>query len=516
MDLLVGASDLSVVVIDDDEDHLALLEGAVCDAATSLHREAHVVGYTDPIDALAEISDEMQVVVMLDYQLGASSGLDWIADLLRSGSGPIIMVTSQDDAQLAAEAFRRGVSDFVVKARIIEDPELLARTINEALRRHRLEQRNRELSNSLKVANRELETKNERLAELTDTAHRFVDDVAHEFRTPLAVIREFASIISDGLGGPVTDKQREYLAFVVDASRDLAGLIDDFLDSSKIRAKSIRVTRRPHQIEEALDPVWPLLASRAKLKSITIDPVIVGDLPMVMCDEEKLRRTLLNLAVNAIKFSPAKATVRVRAELEGQHEVRISVEDDGPGLSPDALETLFERFRQAGAPTEGIKGFGLGLSIVRELVAVNLGRIDVKSELGTGSTFSFTVPVAGMQSVVHAFTQGVERRSPRARVAALLATRQGMTSEDLAHQLERICFPLDVVWPDPSGASVILFGETAEADAWVGKLKSWDRARDEEDDAALEVAFAGAWPVRVAHDEIMQLLERSMQGASHA
>lgn len=210
---------LSIVLIDDDDEHRDLLSRAITSAFAGDSRDVTVCAFRDPEQGLAELPADEQTVILIDYSLDGTTGTEWLADFVRVQAGPVILITSHGDETIARQAFQHGAADYLIKPDVMISPDTLRRSVSEALRRFRLESTNRTLATRLKRTNAELERKNERLAELTSIAHRFVDDVAHEFRTPLAVIKEFASILSDGIGGEVTTDQRSYLDFISTSAR---------------------------------------------------------------------------------------------------------------------------------------------------------------------------------------------------------------------------------------------------------------------------------------------------------
>ena len=298
---------------------------------------------------------------------------------------PIIVLTGLADDDCALEALDQGAQDYLAKDDVT--PDLLSRSIRYALQRY-------QLLEQLTDTNDLLEQKNQRLAKLYDTAQQFVENVSHEFRTPLTVIREFTSIIRDGLDGPVTPKQVEHLEKVIRRTDDLALMVDDMLDTSKLEAGLLGVWRRPYAVADLIDTACSMVRGRAAAKQIDLSVEVPAGLPQVFCDEEKARRVIINLAVNAVKFTPEGGTVTVWAAAEsGADEVTIGITDTGPGISAENLSAIFERFRQVEVSLHAsTKGFGLGLNIAKELVALNLGQILVESTLGGGSTFSFTLP----------------------------------------------------------------------------------------------------------------------------
>ncbi|MEZ6235733.1 MAG: ATP-binding protein [Phycisphaerales bacterium] len=508
---------VTVVIVDDDRSHLDLLE-RMLESALDGPTPVAIRPYCTAEEAIADLPPDGSVVIICDYRLGSATGLDWLPDFVKADVGPVIIASSTGDETIAADAFRHGAADYIAKSQIFDDPPCIAHKISEALRRFRLEHSNRDLARRLKIANLELKRKNQSLAELTETAHRFVEDVAHEFRTPLTVIKEFAAIVRDGLGGPVTEKQAEFLQFIADATRDMSHLVDDFLDSGKLRARTLRVDRREHTVQELVGGVLPMLEARAKAKRIRIEQSIPAELPRVFADAEKVGRTLVNLVVNAVKFSPADSVVTIDAASQGAAAVRFSVIDRGPGMPKEEVDRLFQRFRQGGeAGRVSTKGFGLGLNISRELVALNLGEIGVSSEPGKGSRFSFTMPTSDAGAIVDAFVARASERSPKGRLTALrLTPAPGDTREALGTFLASATHATDLQMPAPDGRSIILLGETTEPDAWRDRLLRMDEQRrsDERLDhhGAPSIEHAGAWTPRSAREAIRALTGATREG----
>ena len=455
---------LSCVIVDDNPDHTDLVKHALESAVRDDVVDLELMTFDDPIEGLAGLPASGDTVILIDYQLSGSTGTEWVSDFVGARAGPVIMLTSSGNQRIAAEAFREGVSDYLLKDEIIRDPQKLRSAIRESLRQFQLEQKNRELSQQLKVSNSELNRRNERLRELTESAHRFVDDVAHEFRTPLTVIKEFASIIDDGLGGEVTTKQHEYLRFIVDATRDLSGLIDDFLNSSKLRSNMLRVTRRATPVGQILDTIWPMILTRAGARQIEVVREVQDGLPDVYVDADKAQRTLLNLVVNAIKYSDSGQRIVVGVGWHDDDSLRISVRDEGPGLPEEACRKLFERFSRVcdSAQQESISGFGLGLNIVRELAGINMGEVLVESELGEGSEFSFTMPVNRCRSIVRQYVRHMEKRAPRSLVSALVIDSRGSEGDlkSMREVMEGACRAHDILLACRSGERFLMLAQS--------------------------------------------------------
>lgn len=506
--------DVTVLLIDDDPDHLEMLELMLRrrQKSRNAQRTLNIETFTDPAEALAHLSLIDSAVIVCDFEFPDGTGLDWMPHLLKSDAGPVIFLTAHADAEMASRAFKNGASDFLLKDSVAENPELLEHAISGALRRSRLESRNNELQRELMIANSELEQKNEKLRELMDTAHRFVDDVAHEFRTPLTVIKEFASILDDGMAGEVNTKQHEYLGFIEHATRELAQLVDDFLDCSKLRAGKLRVDRRPFEVADLLASVRPMLQCRAASKNITITENIEPNLARVFADEHMASRVIVNLTVNAIKFSPPNSEIVVYARTGSVGDVEIGTTDAGPGLSTDEQKFLFERFNQVGRLRRtSEKGFGLGLTIAKELVWLNLGSMDIRSTPGEGSTFSFTLPPNDPEIVISRYLEHVGRleNAPSTPFSLLHAapTNGCPTAEQIRHRLAGQCRSLDLVVPAVDGRSVLLIGPSEQPDDWIARLgEELEAMRSESDDEhfqPVDLSWVGTWSFPQQREKII-------------
>lgn len=375
---------IRILLVDDDPVDADLTQKALAQIGTSRFRVERAVSLTD---AASRMLGQAFDLALVDLGLPDSPRQETLARFRGSAPTdmPVIVLTGLADDETALAALDQGAQDYLVKDDVT--PDLLGRSIRYALQRHHLMEQ-------LKAGNELLEQKNQRLGELYETAQQFVENVSHEFRTPLTVIREFTSIIRDGLDGAVTARQAEHLDKVLHRTDDLALMVDDMLDISKLEAGLLGVWRRPCEVGELVDTVRGLVKGRAESKHIELEIAIEDGLPQLFCDAEKASRVITNLAVNAIKFTPDGGAVTIWAKAgAGGDEVTIGVTDTGPGISPENLAIVFQRFQQLEQNLRAsTKGFGLGLNIAKELVALNLGRIDVESTVGSGSTFSFTLP----------------------------------------------------------------------------------------------------------------------------
>lgn len=247
----------------------------------------------------------------------------------------------------------------------------------------------------------EVKDKNAALERVNHLKSQFLATVTHELRTPLHSIISYGALILEGfLEGELTGEQEEHIQFMVNRAEDLSRLVDDMLDLSKIEADRLEVKPEPMRLEKSLQDVVNQLKPMANTKGLGLMLEVDESLPPALADGQRTRQVVLNLVSNALKFTE-KGRVTLRCNvLERYDMLRISVHDTGIGISPAALDYIFEAFRQAdGSTTRRFGGTGLGLTIARKLVELQGGEVAVESVVGQGSTFSFTLPIASRVSI---------------------------------------------------------------------------------------------------------------------
>ena len=243
--------------------------------------------------------------------------------------------------------------------------------------------------------NRQLEVANERLQELDRLKSDFVANVSHELRTPLTAIKGAIDLLLREVAGPLNEKQTHYLARVRSNTHRLAGLINDVLDLSRIEEGKIELQTERVSLAGLVHEVVETLKPLATEKEIVIRATIPESSLLVWADRDKITQILTNLIGNAVKFIPTGGRVAVSAIIDGEW-VRVSVADNGPGISLDEKDRVFEKFYQvAEAGGAKPKGTGLGLAISKALIELHGGKIWVESGLSLGSTFHFTLPISG-------------------------------------------------------------------------------------------------------------------------
>ncbi|MFH1107687.1 MAG: hybrid sensor histidine kinase/response regulator [Planctomycetota bacterium] len=409
---------LTILAVDDDHGDAELLRRNLAQIPGIDLDFVHVPTVVEAEAALSRVGVDLTFV---DYRLGSGTGLDLLRSIRASGDlRPVICLTGQGDEHVATNMLQAGADDYLVKSELT--PETLRHSIETSTAHYhqrRLEEQNRRLLKELQTKHEMLEKNSRHLAEMYDTAHQLIDDVSHEFRTPLTVIQEFTSILRDGLAGEISAERGEYLGIVLNRVDDLSALVDDMSDINKLEAGLLGVRRTVCRVADILEPIRTTLERKAALRKTTLDIDLARHLPAVYCDPEKIGRVIINLTVNAFKFSEDHGEVRLSASHDrAEAQVVFAVTDHGAGIHPDSVEALFERFTQIGTVA-----LGLGLNVAKELVRLNLGDISVESRVGQGSTFSFTVPTAEPARLIMRCLKRVAAFREDTAFAALVSAR---------------------------------------------------------------------------------------------
>ena len=239
----------------------------------------------------------------------------------------------------------------------------------------------------------EIQDKTQQLEIANRHKSEFLANMSHELRTPLNAVIGFSEVLLERMFGEVNEKQEEYLQDILSSGKHLLSLINDILDLSKIEAGRMELEAQTFDLTAALDNALTLIKERAARNSIGLAVNVDPRIGEVLADERKVKQVLLNLLSNAVKFTPEGGTITMTAVLNGGM-VEISVADTGIGIAAEDQAAVFEEFRQVGTDyARKREGTGLGLALARRLVELHGGTLTLQSELGKGSTFTFTIPV---------------------------------------------------------------------------------------------------------------------------
>jgi signal transduction histidine kinase len=241
---------------------------------------------------------------------------------------------------------------------------------------------------------KELEAANRELGAASRHKSEFLANMSHELRTPLNAVIGFSEVLLQRMFGELNDKQDEYLKDIYASGQHLLSLINDILDLSKIEAGRMELAPAPFHLPSALENAVTLVKERATRHGITLELNLDPRLGELVGDERKVKQVVLNLLSNAVKFTPEGGRISLKAGLT-DGTVEISVTDTGIGIAPDDQAAIFEEFRQVGTDeTRKQEGTGLGLTLAKKFVELHGGRIWVESQVGVGSTFTFTLPLS--------------------------------------------------------------------------------------------------------------------------
>lgn len=241
---------------------------------------------------------------------------------------------------------------------------------------------------------RELEADNEKLAELNRMKDVFLGTASHELKTPLTSVIAYAELLDDHEGKLSREQSREFVGRLRAEAQRLLSLIEDILDLSRLESGKLMLKPRSLDIAEVLRGAVETTRPLAQKFGVKVDTEFAAGLPQLSVDEVKIRQVLVNLIVNAVKFSPRESPVTVRTTLDGSY-VRLEVHDRGPGIAPDTATHIFELFGQNVAEESDSRGgLGIGLHLVKRITEMHGGHVGVNSRPGEGSTFWVRLPMA--------------------------------------------------------------------------------------------------------------------------
>ena len=336
-------------------------------------------------DGLASLSEKMPEVVLLDLNLPDSHGAETFRKVLAQAPDvPVVILSGQDDESLAVKALHQGAQDYLVKGEFSRGE--LDRAVRHAVERQAL-LRSLEMSRK-----QQLEFKNQ-----------FLSHVSHELRTPLTCIHQFVTILLDGIAGEINSEQREHLSTVLRSVNQLGAMVRDLLEATRAESGKLRIERRCLSIADLVRLAAAMMQATAEMKGVRLQVNCDPDIPFVHGDPDRILEVLINLIDNGIKFTPeeGKVTINAGPVATDPDYACVSVGDTGCGIKPEARALIFERlFQDQDSGVSSRKGLGLGLFIAKELVTLHGGQIWVVSELGQGTTFSFTLPFYPLEKML--------------------------------------------------------------------------------------------------------------------
>jgi len=374
----------SVLIVDDVEANLLALEAQLAVLDCTLIRAS------SGNEALRQLLRRKFAVVLLDVQMPDMDGYE-VARHARANPDtrdvPIVFVTAMHETEEhVLRGYDSGAFDFLFKP---VNPHILRSKVRVF----------RDLFLNQQRLNDEITAHRKTLAELERLSHfksQFLANMSHELRTPLNAIIGFSEVLSDGVGDEtLSPMQKEHVGYVLESGRHLLSLINDVLDLSKIEAGRIELNREWVLPKALLDSAREIGRPLAMKQGVDLEVEEAHACQPVFVDPVRIKQVLLNLVSNAIKFTPAGGSVRVRTTEEGD---RLSVEvvDTGVGIRAEDMPRLFREFERIESPTgPRPEGTGLGLALTRRLVELHGGVVHVESEPSKGSRFTVLLPRNG-------------------------------------------------------------------------------------------------------------------------
>jgi len=277
---------------------------------------------------------------------------------------------------------------------------ILANQLGQALENARLFEKTwlaqQSLERKVEERTRELTLALEEIKKVSKRKTDFVSSVSHELRTPLTSIKGYASILLTGKLGALPEDVRQRLEKINRHSDELAQFVNDLLDIARIESGRMAMKKELQDLEKIAEEAADLLSVQLKEKQVTLSFHIGENIPLVSADHNQIKRVFINLINNAIKFVPQK-TGKIDILIHKlNQEVQTDIRDNGCGMSGEEQSGLFQEFYRVDNPiNQQVKGSGLGLALVKNIIEAHQGRVWVKSKKNEGTTFSFALPGKG-------------------------------------------------------------------------------------------------------------------------
>ncbi|MBW4654129.1 MAG: hybrid sensor histidine kinase/response regulator [Kaiparowitsia implicata GSE-PSE-MK54-09C] len=365
-----------ILVVDDDEvDRMAVRR-----ALKTAQLTVNLTEAWDFASAIAALETQQFDCIFIDYRLPDKDGLALVQDLRGQNIRiPLIVLTGQGDEQVAVDMMKAGASDYLSKSRI--SPQSLARVLQNSMRVYRAEQ-------EAKLAKQQRE-------QLIRQREDFVSRLTHDLRTPLVAADRMYKLFQEDAFGELSPEMQDAIAVMVRSNKNLLQMVNTLLEvyrhESGRKSMSFSLCDMRSIVQEVAQELTPLIQEKG-LQLIVDLPEDGACLTSVLGDSLELRRVLINLVGNSIKFTDeGSISIRLRGAdpPNTPNRVRLDVIDTGGGIPSEDLQMLFERFRQGNHKRAGS---GLGLYLSRRIIETHRGNISVKSELGKGSIFTVRLP----------------------------------------------------------------------------------------------------------------------------
>ena len=362
---LPAESPFSILVVDDEADNRTILKSQLEKVA---HAALTVDTAADGDEALKKLRDGLFDLVFLDYRLPPTDGLD-ILDKIRQHhpKTAVVMTTAAGSEQIAVSAMKKGAMDY------LSHKDLRAADLGQLLRRV--------------IEIRNLVNQNMELRQVNQMKNEFIANVSHELRTPLTVVIGYANTLHDGSLGPMTEPQQKALTAIVERAEGLLLTLNNILRIREVHEGRKPLLLKPVDLRALVEAQLARAAKEIRRKKLVVTTALGASPVWVLAEEEKLGDVVDNLLSNATKFSPSDGALHVALACAAG-KASLSISDQGPGVPPELMPHVFERFFAANqGPTREYPGLGLGLPLSKEVVEQHGGRVWLESKgAGSGTT----------------------------------------------------------------------------------------------------------------------------------
>ena len=376
----------TLLVVDDDPIVRSLIRG-------TLEEDGYtVIEAGNGAEACERCADIIPALLIVDAVMPVMDGFALCRAFRqqpRTVQVPILMATGLDDPDSIARAYEVGATDFIAKP---INWLMFNYRVRYMLRAARAFADLRQHQERLVVAKNAAEAANK-------AKTQFLANMSHELRTPLNAIIGFASIMEQGVRGPIEQAYVEDAKIIKSSGGHLLGIINDILDIAKAEAQSLGLAEDTVDLAEIVHFSREMVIEMAKAGEITCSVALDNGLPAIWGDAKKLRQVLINLLSNAIKFTAAGGNVSLRAGRDDDGALAISITDSGIGIASDQIDVALAPFGQVDSSfARKYDGVGLGLPLSKRLVEMHGGTLEINSELGAGTIVTVRLPATRLRS----------------------------------------------------------------------------------------------------------------------
>lgn len=360
-----------ILIVDDTPTNLSILEEI-------LNEDYFISVAQSGNQALSIIEKFTPDLILLDVNMPGIDGFETCRKLKSQKDThgiPVIFITARSEPEDIIQGFNEGGVDYITKP--FNHSEVLAR-----------------VQTHLKVQQLiiQLGLKNDQLKELNELKNKFLGMASHDMRNYLSAIKGYSQILKEDRKELAEETKDQFLSFIYKSSENMLKMVNELLDVSVIESGQLQLDLQPESLKNLVDHSIMINQFFADKKNIHLQSEL-PDVPECRVDANKIGQVIDNLISNAIKFSESGTTIFINLE-EGEGKLIFSVKDEGPGISDEDQAKLFQHFQKLTArPTAGESSSGLGLAISKKMIHAHDGCLNVNSQLGSGTTFSFEIPL---------------------------------------------------------------------------------------------------------------------------